>query len=213
MEQRPAQPNWEHSLSRFYEYVKNNCAQEIIDPGDPDSSKPATTRPFMPLDRIKSYFERQNYSELRALLASLFPNHPVNPKTIFPKYIAVFCTLLFAGRGNYIKHFTRFDNLSDTALPFDPNNPPTNRPFTAGDPDFWSDFCKQQWRFCAPVFEDPISNKHFEDERILPIICKKRLAGGGSANLWLVKIYPFYNKIIPDNTKDVSFARSYHPCK
>ena len=140
---------------------------------------------------IQAYFERQKFSELRALLTCLYPSDPVKPKTIFPKYIAVFCTLLFAGRGKYIKHFTRFDNLSDTALPFDPKNPPTNQPFTAGDPDFWTDFCKEQWRFCTPILEDSISDKHFETERVLPIIYKERLAGGGSANLWLVKIYPF----------------------
>lgn len=208
MEQHPAQPNWEQSMTRFHEYVKKNCELEILDPGDPDTSKSAKTRPFMPLDRIQAYFERQNFSELRALLACLYPSDPVNPKTIFPKYIAVFCTLLFAGRGKYIKHFTRFDNLSDTALPFDPKNPPANQPFTAGDPDFWTDFCKEQWRFCTPILEDPISDKHFETERVLPIIYKERLAGGGSANLWLVKIYPFYNKIIPDDTKAVSLMRS-----
>jgi hypothetical protein len=213
MEQRPVQPNWEQSLSRFDEYVKKNCEIEIRDPGDPDTSKPAITRAFMPLDRIRGYFERQSYSELRACLACLFPNDHVNPKTIFPKYIAVFCTLLFAGRGKYIKHFTRFDSLSDTALPFDPKNPPANQPFIAGDPDFWNEVCKEQWRFCAPVLEDPISDKRFESERVLPIIYKKRLAGGGSANLWLVKIYPFYNKIIPDDIKAVSFAQSVLSCR
>ena len=35
------------------------------------------------------------------------------------------------------------------------------------------------------------------------------MAGGGSANLWLVKIHPLYSGAIPDDTKDVRFARSF----
>jgi hypothetical protein len=46
--------------------------------------------------------------------------------------------------------------------------------------------------------------QNIESDRILPIISKDRLGGGGSANIWCVKIHPFYNKLITDDVKLVS---------
>jgi hypothetical protein len=68
-------------------------------------------------------------------------------------------------------------------------------------------FCQAQWKFCARIWED-LSDKHYDSEQILPIISKKRLSGGGSANIWLVKIHPFYNRLISDDAKLVSIMIS-----
>jgi hypothetical protein len=95
--------------------------------------------------------------------------------------------------------------LSDIHLPFNPERPPAHAPHTAGDQSFWQEFCKAQWKFCARVMEE-LSDKHIESDQILPIISKKRLGGGGSANIWLVKIHPFYNKLITDDAKIVSIT-------
>lgn len=204
MQSRIPQPNWAPAIRRFLEYVKIACELEIVDPGDPETHTPMQTRSFMPKDRMQEYFSKQNHSELKSIIAALFPGaEPINPRAIVPGYTSVFCTLLSIGKGQYIDHFRHYDNLKDSALPFDPANPPAHLPETPGDRDFFLDFCREQWKFCAATLEDPVADKHFESERVLPIIYKKRLAGGGSANLWLIKIYPFYNGIIPEETKSV----------
>ncbi|KIN03043.1 hypothetical protein OIDMADRAFT_18518, partial [Oidiodendron maius Zn] len=84
-----------------------------------------------------------------------------------------------------IEHFRHYDNLSDLALPFDPDSPPANLPEAARRPEFLRCFCEAQWKFCAASLDYPVADKHYERERILPIIEKTRLAGGGTANLWL----------------------------
>jgi hypothetical protein len=197
------QPSWEGPIARFLEFVNDkHCELEIVEPEDSEASTPETTRPFMPLDRVQHYFKDQHFTELRAVLEALFPREAINPTSIFPRYTAVFCTLLCIGRGKWIKYFKHHEALRDTNLPFDPEHLPAHAPPAAGDPSFWHDFCGAQWKFCARVMED-LSDKHIESERILPIISKKRLAGGGSANIWLVEIHPYYNKLITDEAKIV----------
>jgi hypothetical protein len=202
MEQH-SQNNWAAPISRFLEFVETQCEFEILDPGDPDTSTLRLTRPFMPLDRIQAYFQELNYLRLRAILSELFPNTYVNPKDIVPKYTAVFSTLLCAQKGNFILHFTQYNNLSDTHLPFDPDSPPAHLPQT-GDSNFLQDFCQRQWKFCAANLED-LSKKRFEGDRVLPIIFKEKLGGGGTAILWLIKVYPYYNGLLTEDCKIVRF--------
>lgn len=203
MERQRRQPNWQSAISRFLEYVKTDCELEIIDPGVPETHTQPKTRPFMPKDRIQTYFTKQECKELRSIISALFPNtDPINPRVILSKYTSVFCTLLSIGRGEYIEQFRHYDSLNDAALPFNPASPPAHLPEAAGDPEFLRDFCKAQWKFCAATLEDPVADKHFDSEQVLPIIFKKRLAGGGSATLWLVKIYPSYNKLISEESKN-----------
>lgn len=161
----------------------------------------------MPLNEIQDYFGAQHYAELRDILAALFPDGHILPKEIFPKYVAVFCALLCIGKGHYIEHFKHYESLSDTSLPFDPESPPAHWPNTAGDSDFLRKFSKAQWKFCARKWED-LSDKHYDSEQILPIIYKKRISSGGSANIWLVKIHPFYNRLISEDAKLVSIVLS-----
>jgi len=203
----PEQQNWKPSIERFLGFViDRNCTHEIIEPGDSDDCPPKKTRPFMPLDQIQYYFGAHNYSELRGVLAALFsPDDLIPPRDIYPKYIAVFCTLLCIGKGSYIKHFKHHESLSDTSLPFDPASPPAHWPSSARDSSFLHEFCQAQWKFCARVWED-LSDKHYDSEQILPIVSKTRLSGGGSANIWRVKIHPFYNKLISEDDKLVSLS-------
>jgi len=146
---------------------------------------------------------------LRNILAALFPHSdPINPLAILNNHTSIFCTLLSIRKGQFIDYFRRYDSLGDSSLPFDPANPPANLPVAARDPEFLREFCKAQWKFCAVTLRHPVADKHFERDRVLPIIEKKRLAGGGTATLWLVKIYPSYNKLISEETKKVCSCRS-----
>ncbi|KAH7313156.1 hypothetical protein BKA65DRAFT_517427 [Rhexocercosporidium sp. MPI-PUGE-AT-0058] len=198
MEHQLQPPNFDPARGRLLEFVTRNCALEVIDPGEP--STVPKTRAFVPRDLLQTYLESHHHWELKAIIEGLNCG-PINPGHIMPRYTAVFCTLLHSGRGSWIKHFTRHGSLEDTALPFDPRSPPRNWPQAPGDPKFLDEFCKDQWRFCAPTLTDPVSNQCFEDERPLPITFKKKLRDGGSAILWLINIHPSYNKLISEDQK------------
>ena len=203
------QPNWTTAINRFLEFVENNCEYEIIDYGSAEANTPVKRRPFMPNDRIEEYFTRRNYNEFREIIYALFPRSgPFHPQTILTNHTSIFCTLLSIGEGAYIEHFRHYDSLSDSSLPFNPTSPPANLPAAAREPKFLHSFCAAQWKFCAVILKDPVADKRFEHDRVLPIIEKKRLAGGGSATLWLVKIYSSYNKLISEETKVVCSCQS-----
>jgi len=61
------------------------------------------------------------------------------------------------------------------------------------------------------MIEDSDSDKHYEEEGVLPITYRERLAGGGTANLWLIKLHPTYNQIFPDALYSVCYI-SKVPC-
>ncbi|KAL3425128.1 tein kinase 4-like protein [Phlyctema vagabunda] len=206
------QPNWEPSIQRFLDFVRRNCELEVVQPRDTAEGIAEETRPFMPKQVIEKYFTDNRFREFKETYSALFPSSHdhCDPRRVLNKYTAVFCTLLQAGRGPYIKHFLQHHSLSDTALPFSLENPPANLPITPGDPNFLSDICNQQWRFCAPVF-DSILNTNFESERVLPITSKTRLAGGGTAALWLIKLRDGYNNLskAPRNTSNLFVLKEY----
>lgn len=205
MGSRTDQPNWDPAIVRFTKFVERNCVLEVLDPENEHTPGSSTTRPFLPQDKIQTYFKYSNYVELRAIICALRISN-LYPTDIVPRYAAVFCTLLYAGKGQYIKEFIHHASLSDKALPFHLQSPPHNLPITPGDDHFLSDFAKQQWRFCAPELVQTGSDENFESERILPIIFKQKLRGGqeGSAKLWLVQIHPSYNGLITSEEKAVS---------
>jgi hypothetical protein len=89
-------------------------------------------------------------------------------------------------------------------MPFDINNPPPHFPTATGDGNLLADFCETQWKFCPAVLDDSVSDKHFEEERILPITTRKRLAGGATANLWLITVHPSYNRLVTGDCETVS---------
>jgi hypothetical protein len=199
-EQKVQQPNWEPAIVKFFEFVNKESVFEIVDPADE-----TTKRPFMPLITIQRYLDQNSYQNLNAILKVLFPGEYINPKEIVPRYTRVFCTLLYSEHGHYIKQFKRHNQLKDVNLPFHPDNPPNNLlPPTPGLAMLWHDICNAQWRFSAPELEFPVPNLPFEEERVLPITYKKRLDGGGTATLWLIKLHPDYNKLISDESKSVS---------
>lgn len=197
------QANWDPGLARFFKFVKTNCVLEVVRPGD--LSTPPETRSFMPIDRVQKYFSDLHCLELKHILGELFPpGDPVFelvlPGDVLPKYVAVFCTLLFCGHGRYIEQFRQIPSLSDVVLPLDPQNPPAIFPDAPGLPDFFRDFCKEQWRFCVPVF-DSVADTSYEQDRVLPITFRRKLGGVGVACLWEIEIFPSYNKLVIENAR------------
>jgi hypothetical protein len=85
-------------------------------------------------------------------------------------------------------------------------------PTSTNDPRFFQRFCEEQWRFSAPVFLYNDTNLHFEANRILPIISKDKLAGGGSAVLHQIKLHKAYNKLhYPNSFEQVSLIKLDNP--
>lgn len=125
------------------------------------------------------------------------PRTAIIPENIIPKYVAVFCILLRIHKGPCITEFTKYANLSDANLPFTPSAIPPNFPYSDTDSSFYSSFCTEQWQWCAPTFQRHMLNEVFPAERVLPIMFKQKLAGGGmsmTSNL-LSDSRPIYTRL------------------
>lgn len=150
-------------------------------------------RPFIPDPEIEALFE--DIRATKKLLAALFPNgNPqVDPETIRKKYTKVFLILLLTGNGRFIAWFVRHDSLCDRYLPF--RSRPAGFPNSTTNGDFFPSFCREQWAFCARIFQFGI-HQHFDaKDLILPIISKEKLGGGGSAIVHKINLHPAYNKL------------------
>jgi hypothetical protein len=191
------------SILRFLEFVKTNSSYEALEPSE--GSKPGKGRAFMPYNLIQAYLERNEYKELRSLSSELFQTKdepPIREKDIVTRYSALYGTLLSINSGRCIETF-RKSGIDDTQLPFNPNAPPTNLQSVFADGDLLRKFCEKQWQFCAPIFESPLRDAQFEDDRILPITYKQRLKGRGNATLWKINLHSSYNKLLPEEARTV----------
>lgn len=179
-------------LQEALRFLQQSTVYAIVDPSSEER------RAFVPLDVISRYFEENHKARLDDVLAAVYDGSDDSPDAgdIFPSHIRVFCILLEIGMGRYIHNFTAYQ-LNDRRLPYDPQAKPTAFPQAPERPDFFEAFCQKQWRFCAAEFSPPMSNLRFEEERILPIIEKQLIAGGGSATLYLIKLHGSYNELDP----------------
>jgi len=173
-------------------FFRKNSSYAIVDPSSEQR------RAFIPLDIIKPYFEEDRKARLYDVLEAVYgKNDAPDADDVFPTHIRVFCILLEIGMGDYIHLFTSLWDLNDQRLPYDPSAEPRAFPPAPERPDFFKTFCEKQWRFCAAEFSPPMSNIKFEDDRIIPIVHKELIAGGGSAMLYLIRIHGSYNKLDP----------------
>lgn len=194
-----AEPDHYPVIQGFFDWVRRARAYAILEPTGQER------RAFVPIQKIQTYFAERDRQSLNEILDAVFmpEDPPLYAENIVPKYTAVFSILLYINKGRYIKDFTTCGALSDAALPFDPADPPSRFPISAKDPNFFSRFCEEQWRFCAPTFQRNMLDDKFESERILPITYKKTLGGGGSGTVYKIKIHKLYNELITDESKAV----------
>jgi hypothetical protein len=194
-----AGPDSHHVIQGFLECVRRARVYAVLEPSGQER------RAFVPIQKLETYFTEHNRQSLNELLdAAFFPEDaPLYAENITPKYTAVFTILLHINKQRYIKEFTKHGALSDSHLPFDPDDPPPKFPISTEDPNFFSRFCDEQWKFCAPTFQRHMLDEQFESKRILPITYKERLGGGGSGTLYKIKIHKLYNELIEDESKMV----------
>jgi hypothetical protein len=187
------QPRPQQSLSGptedFLEWLRKNQSYAKTDPEIEERLA------FFPISEVKKALGADNREWLDDILDELFqPDDPPDSVTLLNKYAAVFCILLEIGKGRAIADFIRKE-LHDQRLPH-PNSEPPGFPQYGGDGTFYKRFYAKQWRFCAPEFEKNMDT-HFEADRILPIVRKERLGGGGSATLYEIKLHSSYNLLLP----------------
>jgi hypothetical protein len=153
---------------------------------------------FMPLESLKAYFTANESRTLITILSELFESDfpPVEPELILRSHTAVFCILLRLGQGKCIEDFVRYEELSDSRLPFDPNHPPAEFSFINDDPTFLQRFCEKQWMYSVPIFDRHMLHKHFGRQRLLPITYKESLGPEGIANKSEVILYGPHNKLV-----------------
>jgi hypothetical protein len=183
------------AIQAFIEWVNQNSWPGLINPSSNDCPR------FLPTAPLKRYFSQNNHHNLRILLHAVFPEDrlPVQVNKVAEKCSKVFCTLLLIGKARFIKQFLQHDHLQDGGnLPFDAKFPPNNFPSCPSDSDsteFLRRFCDTQWLVCAPEIDYQV-DRSFKPDRILPIIEKKELDGGGtSARLYKIKFHPDYNQL------------------
>jgi hypothetical protein len=182
------------AIQAFIVWVNQNSCPGLINPSSKECPR------FLPTAPLKRYFTQNNYHNLKILLRAVFPEEdrpPVLVNKVAEKCSKVFCTLLLIGKARFIKQFLQHDHLQDGGnLPFDVKFPPDNFPSCPTDSDsseFLRRFCDTQWLVCAPEIDFQV-DRTFKPDRILPIIEKKELDGGGtSAKLYKIKLHPDYN--------------------
>lgn len=196
------QPDHDPAIQEFHQWVRH---ARSMGSGD---ARVECDRPFLPYRKLESYFDNQY--RVQKLLRALFHDRaesPVGPDDIREHYSKVFFILVLIGRGCYIEHFVRHDDLCDQRLPFKAS--PDNFPIAPTGPDLFDSFHQKQWEFCAPIFQDNM-NKIFGDREVLPITQKERLRSGGSATTFKVILHPAYDQLTPKRNTEMVHEISYN---
>jgi len=202
-----AQHDEHPDIRAFLGWARRNSQYAVLDPNTEERCA------FMPLKTVQEYFKQDDGARLNELLVAVFPNRdpPVDSDDIFDNYAQIFCILIETGKGRFIENFSSW-NVGDRLLPFDPDDPPpAHFPIDTGDPKFYENFCSKQWKFCAPEFRTPMTNIQFHPQRILPIVSKEKIAGGGNGMLYKIRLHSSYNKLCPPSTVRTHYQKLNFP--
>ena len=145
---------------------------------------------FVPESQLREYFSR-NLNEILCAVSEETGTRPVESRLVRNGYLKIFAILLRINRGNFIRYFVKYDTLNDNKLPFE-RKPHDFPPETVDDPTFWTNFNDCQWMFCAPEIRY-MSGFKWGERRVLPIVFKKPIGSGGSADTFMIRIHPDYN--------------------
>lgn len=67
------------------------------------------------------------------------------------------------------------------------------------EPNSCNEFFKRQWRFLAPVFQEDQAYRELQEWTILPFLERKRIASGGFAVVYKVKVDASHHKFTGSN--------------
>lgn len=184
-------------VQEFHRWLRKN----LISTGNTDVDST-----FLPPDKLSEYLDHN----LERMLSEIYKGdeNGIHYKQISSGYSAVFCILLRIGQIKFLQRFLDEDTLKDIHLPLNPEQKPTKFPIDTHDSDFYEKFCAEQWRFCPPLMEPIIKN--FEKDRILPFESKELIAEGGSAYVYKISVYPYYNSLAPVFSNVCAANPSFH---
>jgi hypothetical protein len=184
-----SQPDQHGALNDFFRWERQSSIDVVADFSTDE------TAAFMPVETLKSHFRANGGRKLTQILSEVFRSDdpPINSEVIIQSHTAIFCILLHIGKGPYIEHFARYEELADQRLPFDPTHPLSC--FPGDDEPFLEQFCEKQWMYCVPTLDNHMHHKHFARQRLLPITHKEKRGGTGNVVVYKIKLYPPHNKL------------------
>ncbi|KAF2204802.1 kinase-like protein [Delitschia confertaspora ATCC 74209] len=145
--------------------------------------------PFIPYHVLRDYLDG---GRLQEVLSAYGQRDSAG--TIQRKYLRVFAVLILIKKVEWIGYFLQQVHSDDSYLPFYPlEHPPY---FLSPERiDFFEEFYKTQWQFCALKFEkeEMFSNRDYEPKQILPIIEKEPLKTGASCTTYKITLHDDYN--------------------
>ncbi|KAL1635093.1 hypothetical protein SLS56_001845 [Neofusicoccum ribis] len=190
MSQAPVQPNHRDAIQEFLAWFESAKVQGQVGPARTHS----IDNYFIPFPKVSGFFKDSR--QYRKILDALWPDTdiPIHPESVAQDYTTVFCILLCINKGHYIEKFARDDDLSDRKLPF--TAMPSTFPISTPDEDFFGDFFRAQWHFCAPALKYRMERR-FGPNHILPIVHKQPLGSGGSAQTFQIIVASAYDQLDP----------------
>lgn len=194
-----SQPLQNGALDEFFRWESQSWVEIVADMTTDEKTH------FIPLEVLRSYFTHNDCEKLQNILSEIFAPEfpPIDPELILRDHTAIFCILLAIGKGKYIEHFARYEELSDRRLPFDPSHPPREFTDVSDDPDFARRFCEKQRMYCVPVFDSHMLHKYFGAQRLLPVTYKEPRGIEGLAGKYSIKLYAPHNKLVPGGADKV----------
>ncbi|KAH7393820.1 hypothetical protein DE146DRAFT_616618 [Phaeosphaeria sp. MPI-PUGE-AT-0046c] len=128
-----------------------------------------------------------------------------NYEAIHDHYLAVFGTLIRIGKAGFIKCFTRSLECADRYLPFSNS---TN--WSPQCRDFFEDFEKAQWEFCAlPFRPGELDDQLLRSSKILPITARTCLKKGPDSTVEQIQVHPDYDYLTDASALNTQCAHTY----
>jgi len=154
-----------------------------------DGTRGAESATYIPAKPLKHYI-RNNIQRL--LLAVSGPDADLSrARNIAISYPLVFAILFSIDEGDFIYDFARHEELNDQRLPFEDNK------FFPTRKNFFQNFHKKQWEFCAPPL-DYLFERTFCEHWILPFKREEDfVVKGNSGVVHKIKILEEYDSLSP----------------
>lgn len=194
-----AQPDHVRAIQDLLEWIERELKQSY----DITNAAAASAEDrFIPIGRVEHHFQRHGSEIATDLLRAIFPGKdhdpPVRPQDFAKKCCRVFCILALIGQTRFIASFCQNPNLWDDRLPLIPfrdGTPPLHFPSDTSRPDFFDQFNKEQWKFCAPTLYG-LMGVRFERSSILPIVTLGQAGGGSTSTVYRAVIHGEHDEIV-----------------
>lgn len=193
------QPYSDSDVQRFYQFLQHEQRNT-------DSQSPIPCAKFVPHSSLRDFIGQQDRGFLRRLLKAILGKETDSQEIdeIRENYLRVLATLISIGHAVILPWFTKY-KYTDKRLPFD--SPPQDFP-ELPDVNIFTAFDACQWQFWPQRFHKGFYG-HLKNERILPVLYKKKLKQSAPATIYKVVLHHDYDHLREeDSTSDKSVRAS-----